>query len=431
MKKALFILNAAFLLTLFSVCSDAAGVRDREVEVVGSGASREKAINDALVQAVGQVTGIHLSAEDVANLCLDVRSRESGDDDNSAHETEMSLGEEHTRQTQAKMRGTVKRYTILDEEPSSVTEGHVDVRMSVVVSYYETDQQTHRKRIAVLPFRMPEGNRTEGEERLALEINQALTNYLTQTRNFSVLDRAYLAEKNKEFNLLQGDDIRIEERARVGNTLGTDYILVGSLTAFTADISQERVPYVHELRRTATGRTSLAWRLIDAPTGQIAASGSHDEKFRQPVRAEDDLDWLAHLARSAGEEIGRKIVDVIYPIMPVRYQPGAEDTPGMLTLARGGDALTPGQRFQLVQYGEVMMDPYTNEPLAREEIPVGEVEIVDVAPKISHAKVLSCTVDLNGLQPRQFILRPTPKAPPGTKADKPHTPRPKTMQPHW
>lgn len=422
MKKMLFALAAA-LLVLLPVRVDAAGVRDREVEVTGSAATREKAINDGLVQAVGQVTGLQLTAEDATSLRLDVDSRESGDEGGFSRETHATLGEESARQTHARMRGTVKSYTILSEEPSRVTEGFVDVHMSVVVSYFETDPQTQRKRIAVLPFRMLERNRAE--ERFVMQLNHTLANYLTQTRNFAVLDRDYLAEKHAEFDLLQGDDIRTEERARVGNTLGTDYILVGSLTAFTADVSSEKVPYVNEERLVVSGRASLAWRLVDAPTGQIAASGTHDEKFRRTVRAKDDLDWLALLARPAGEEIGRKIVDVIYPIMVMAQQSG------VLTLARGGDALKVGQRFELVRYGEVLMDPYTNEALAREEIRVGEVEIVDVAPKISHAKVLRCDVDLNGLQPRQFILRPAPASQPGAETGKSGKPRPKTMQPKW
>ncbi len=423
MKKVLFVLGAALLLALAPFHADAAGVREREVEVTGSGATREKAVNDGLMQAVAQVTGLQLSAEDVTRLRLDVDSRESGDEGAFSRETHATFGEESTRQTHARMRGTVKSYVILSEEPSRVTEGYVDVRMSVVVSYFEADVQTQRKRIAVLPFRELDHSRIQ--KLFVVQLNQALTNYFTQTRNFAVLDRDYLAEKHAEFDLLQGDDIRTEERARVGNTLGTDYILVGSLTAFTANVSREKVPYVNEERFVVSGKAALAWRLVDAPTGQIAASGTHDEAFRQVLRSEAELDWLALLARPAGEEIGRKIVDVIYPIAVLSHQGGT------LTLARGGDALAAGERFQLVRYGEVLMDPYTNEPLAREETCVGEVEIVDVAPKLSHARVLRCDVDLNGLEPRQFVLRPMPKAASGTGADKSGKLRPKTMQPKW
>ena len=111
-------------------------------------------------------------------------------------------------------------------------------------------------------------------------------------------------------------------------------------------------------------------------------------------------------------------IDIIYPIAVMAHNSGE------LTIARGGDAIRIGDRYQLVKYGEVMVDPYTKEALAREETPVGTVEITYVAPKISHAKVLNCTADLQGLKPREYILRPMPQVKNVKKA-------PATMTPNW
>ena len=416
MKNILF----TILLGLSMICHDgiamAEGVKEKDVEVLGHGTTREEAIKDGLSQAVGQVLGVSLSAQDISSKVLEANSQELSSDALTARETQIHLKDETRKRINTKSEGNIKSYTVLSEELSPLNDGSVNVRLLVTVSYFEAGQQTQRKRMAVLPFRPLTESR---EEALFLvQLNQAVTDYITQTRNFAVVDRQYLQEKFAEFNLLQGDDVRPEERARIGSTIGTDYILVGSDTSFTATVQQKKVPYVNETRLVASGRASLAWRLIHAPTGQIVASGVQDEKFSQTMRDAEDFDWLARLSRPAGEKIGRKIVDIIYPAAVVACQNG------IITIARGGDTMKTGQRFYLIKYCEGIMDPYTGEPLAREEIRVGEVEIIDVSPKLSHAKVIRTSVELSGLEPRQYILRPLQEQP-----KKPS--RPATMTPKW
>lgn len=394
----------------------AEGVKEKEVEVLGHGTTREEAIKDGLSQAIGQVLGVSLSAQDISSKVLEASTQEISSNTVTARETQVQMQDESKKHISTKSEGNIKNYTVLSEELSPLNDGSIDVRLRVTVSYFEAGQQTQRKRIAVFPFRTLTGS--QEEELFLVQVNQSITDYITQTRNFAVLDRQYLQEKFSEFNLLQGDDVRPEERARVGSTIGTDYIIVGSDTAFTATMQQKKVPYVNETRLIASGRIALAWRLIHAPTGQIVASGVQDEKFSQTIREDEDLDWLARLARPAGEKIGRKIVDIIYPAAVVAYRNG------IITIARGGDTMKAGQGYHLIQYGEGIIDPYTGEPLAREEIRVGKVEIIDVSPKLSHARVVHASVDLNGLEPRQYILRPIQEIP--QKPD-----RPKTMTPKW
>ena len=78
---------------------------------------------------------------------------------------------------------------------------------------------------------------------------------------------------------------------------------------------------------------------------------------------------------------------------------------GILTLARGGDSIRVGQQYNLIQYGKVLMNPYTNEAIAKDEIVIGKVEIIDVAPKFSHAKILHSNVELTIVNTNQYIVR--------------------------
>ena len=131
------------------------------------------------------------------------------------------------------------------------------------------------------------------------------------------MDRDYLKDKYAEFELLQGDDVKAEERTRVGNSVGADYILVGSITNFNAKVKKEKVPYLNKEALMVTGISSISWRLINVPTGMIMASGVHDEKFEERINSEIDFDWIAKLARPAGEKIGTKISDITFPNISV------------------------------------------------------------------------------------------------------------------
>lgn len=419
MKK--FLLLLLFVLTAFIPVEQihAEGVVDKEVEVIGNGMTREDAINDGLAQALGQVLGLRMSSRNAAIRELNIHASEKTDVKDSSREEKVRLQDRTRKAVDSQVNGNIKSYQVLSENVSALGDGSIDVRMSVIVSRYEASPQTQRKRMAVMPFRQLKG--TDMERLFLVELAQSLTDFFTQTRNFAVLERQYLTEKHNEFSLLEGSDVPPAERARIGNTLGTDYMLVGAVTALEIIAGSKKIPYTNEVRNVVTGHVSLNWRLINAPTGQVMASGVHNEDLPQTpliYGKEDPRTIAAKLAHPAGEKIARKITDIIYPLAPIAFKNG------ILTIARGGDSMRIGQKYQLIKYGEVMMDPYTKEALAREEHPVGTVEITDVAPKLSHAKVLDCSVDLHGLQPREYILRPLAQPKTVKKA-------PATMTPNW
>ena len=60
---------------------------------------------------------------------------------------------------------------------------------------------------------------------------------LGQSKKFALIDRQYLKLTKAELKLIQGADFKLEELARLGNQVGTDYLIVGTLLA--ADESSE------------------------------------------------------------------------------------------------------------------------------------------------------------------------------------------------
>jgi hypothetical protein len=76
-------------------------------------------------------------------------------------------------------------------------------------------------------------------------------------------------------------------------------------------------------------------------------------------------------------------------------------------LAQGGNTLKAGQKMELIQYGEAIIDPYTNESLGKEEIQVGMVRVTTVQAKMAQAKIIKCSINLAAeFSPKNFIVRP-------------------------
>lgn len=397
----------------------AAGVQEKTVEAKGSASNRDLAIKNALIEALGKVTGVYVDATQINSVAALSVSEDTKENGELTSKQENALVDQQQNDIASQVNGHIKSYSIINEQASTINPGYVDVTISAVISYYEAEKAVERKKIAVMPFR-PLSDNNPNEMQFIEELNQGTVSFLTQTRNFAILDRNYLQEKHQEFDLLLGDDVKGEERARIGNTVGTDYILVGSVTNFNATAKAEKVPYVNEEVLIVRGNASISWRLINAPTGMIMASSEHDETFKERVNSETDLDWIAKLARPAGEKIGAKISDIIYPILVVA------NNNGILTLARGGDSIKVGQKFNLVKYGNIIKDPYTNEAIGRDELKIGTVEITDVTPKLSHAKILQSDTEITTVNTREYIVRPIQ----GQVNEKKKEPV-KTMKPKW
>ena len=293
--------------------------------------------------------------------------------------------------TATETNGSVKSYEVLDAKEDA--QGRWQVKISADVSVYESDASNNRRRIAFVPFRMPE-------------------DYVTSTRHFSVVDRTYDGERLVEFLRLLLPDVGRDERARIGNSSGTDYLVVGDILSFDSKESTVIVPYTKEKITKSETNATISWRVLEAATGQVLASGTIKKAY--PSK---DVD----VARQIGEEIGEKITDIIYPIVALDYNNGR------ISLAQGGSSMKVGRVYQLNRYGKVQTDPYTHEPMAREEIPVGKVRIVSVSPKISYAEVVDCRVDLTGMGPKEYVLRALPEESGSRGARKVR----KTMTPNW
>ena len=400
----------ALLLALFAPNAYAGGVKVKTVEAQGVGETREEAVKAALAEAVARVAGLKLSARDQVRRV----SRQSVHSTDKSETFTAESEDKLQREVQTSSSGTVRSYQVIEvvPEPNSPL---LRATLSVDVNYFELGRETERLRIAVLPFTAHSTVEVNQElDRMLFKLNQAVVSYLTGTRHFAVLDRNFEKERLGELASLLRPDVRLEERARIGNTLATDYIVTGVVTDFSYSDRVETVPYLNEKRRVTRGRIGIDWRVIEASTGQIVISDTVSQNMKSQA-------GFSEGGRSLGEVIGSKVTSQIYPLAAIAYENG------QFLLAQGATSLRVGDVYQLVRQGAIRHDPYTKEQIGRDEIPVGMVRISRVSPKMSYAEIIECKEDPSGMAPREYLLRPTEDANSARTAGK----KAKRMVPKW
>ncbi len=78
-------------------------------------------------------------------------------------------------------------------------------------------------------------------------------------------------------------------------------------------------------------------------------------------------------------------------LFPIRIEHIAN---GVFYLGQGGETVHEGARYHLIKQGEAIIDSYTHEVLGREQTEIGELEVFDVQPRFSKAKLIGKPIEI-------------------------------------
>lgn len=412
---------------LFAVCISALSVsfnalsEMEEVNIVvqGNGNSKELAIENALTKAISQVNGFDLNIQTQGDLLHNQKQAQDIIPDNLDMSTNITADEisSHNIEIIKKIEGSVDKYGVrknfnyessgiiktwkVISESQSFSRDAWTIELEVVISRvkeFQLSEESNRKRIAVTEFR-------SNNQSFSNYIRDSLSLFLTQSRKFSVFDREFSAEQNQELSLYQTESFRDGEIARVGNRLGVDYIIVGKIL----ELSEEQNTNL-KLKTINTKfdnpkvkvKIDLSYKVLDVATSQLIYAGTIKKSFNKNKNT-SDLD----ISRDIGSNIGNDILNAIYPIRIVDL------TDDIATLAQGGNTLLVGEKYNLIQLGKKIQDPYTKENLGSIETNVGLVEIISIQNGISTAKIINSVK--SDPDPASLILRPIKDNPPKEK----------------
>lgn len=386
----------AFIAITVVFCSLAFAEDTIVKEVQGQGPSKDDAIKNGLFQAVAQVKGIKVGSGDYSfgyrSASADINRTNTG---KTVGFDAVSVQTSGTLQT-TDIAGLVKTYEVIGEK--KLDDGTYQVTLTVWV-YNRVADKTSRTRFAVMPLRPEERlysfiNLTVPGEQLADKLAQKITTLLTQTNKFAVLDRQHIQEYLNEQGVLFLT-APIEEQAGIGQVLGADYMLVGTITEANLRIR-------HSTSEAAAGVNFKEYRADFAFDYRVIVASSRQVKFSDSVRLRletddvkqlvtkwepPDLDYrelVDNLVAKAAAEVVNKLSDRMNP-----PRIASIEADGKVIIDQGGDRFITGTLLDVFKADKKIADADTNEIIGSTETLVATIRIDKVAPVLSYCSVVS------------------------------------------
>ena len=392
------------LLVVALVCPKAFSAAKTIVrQTKGQGISREEAIQKALYEAVAQAKGVAVSS---GRSELDFRSGGVGivpkDTGRTIEFDGVSVQtEDSTRLTDIK--GWVKSYEVIDER--KLDDRTYEVTIKAWVYDYEDPEQTNRLKLAIMPIQTlydsyQFGDFVPSAVEMSIKLSQQLSAAITQTNKFAVLDREYIDEFAQNRNILISDDSPIEEKARLGQVLGADYMIVGTISNAGLRIKEKTSRAIGRPIREYEVDYVFDYRLIVAPTRQVKLADTVNISIKEDqdqVRVlvkrwrPDDLDYremVDNLTIKVANQVVDDIIDRLYPI-----RIASKNIQGQVVINQGGKRISKGSVLEVFIQGKEIIDFDTKESLGKTEILIATITIEKVTPTISYARLVKGDIE--------------------------------------
>ena len=410
MKKTILLILAAVGLASFGQKQQANSIQT----VVGSGRNSDyrMAVYEALVQAASQVQGVSLQDARDAFMDSSAQVKKTKTDNSDISEIRASL-----KQTvSAKTKGRVLSYRVTAEK--YLTEmglWFIELEAKVPGQYVVGLHPDNRRRMVVMPFRsltdkvnvfgqtVQAGTRCE-------EIAARLNEDLTQTRRFTMLDRAFDAETQAELSRLNLENASAGDFGRFQQLLVTDYMVIGTVKMYSSP-STSYNQWTGVTTQNDGPFLEVSYRVILVPTGQLKWAGTVIVPY-SACRGDSIDTTLSSGMSVAAQEVCHDIVNDIYPIRvtaKMTYE---------LVLNQGGKNVRAGEMFDVFRQGEAIVDVTLGETLGAPEEKIATIQVTRSDPKMSYAVVAEGTpldqIPIGAVVRRPRPLPGAPAAPVGT-----------------
>ena len=141
----------------------------------------------------------------------------------------------------------------------------------------------------------------------------------------------WMVKTKAELNLIQGADFKLEELARLGNQVGADYLIVGTLLVADESLKTMTMKTTGKVFRSKISDVRVSVRVIDVATSQIVYAGEPSFSGKHPI--ETAIDYVSKV-------VGAGIVNTFHPnLMPLPKQPESKKTSVKQVETFGSNAL--------------------------------------------------------------------------------------------
>ena len=426
MKKIFEKIIFSFFLLVILSSNSLSEIIFKEVTVSGIGQSYEEALNNAFAEAISLVNGKNVQTKTIIQVMSGgsvpeevAEDEEKGgflvdllSDLNQLQETEETKKKKKDKKKDKKIsdkvkysqkylkelidetKGGIKSYKIINKEINA--NGWHLIEVSAEVAFFNLPKEAMRVRMAAFPFRLYE---IEGDYgRFQRLLDQNINDYFVQTKKFTMLDRSFIEEVAKEQQIILDGKAPAIEMAKIGNEISADFILVGSVENFNINEKVTKILTSDQEIRRNEASIYMSYRLIDVATKQINYSNTIQYKIQLSQNSEKpDTEIISKISKILGEEI----LFSIYPVLVEKV------VNGEIYLGQGGSQFTKGEKYEIFQKGEKIIDSYTNEVIGNVETSIGLIEIVSVSSGYTKAKMFSEENNLPKIiHQGKYIVRP-------------------------
>ena len=426
MKKIFEKIIFSFFLLVILSSNSLSEIIFKEVTVSGIGQSYEEALNNAFAEAISLVNGKNVQTKTIIQVMSGgsvpeevAEDEEKGgflvdllSDLNQLKETEktkkkkkdkkedkknsdkVKYSQKYLKELIDETKGGIKSYKIINKEINA--SGWHLIEVSAEVAFFNLPKEAMRVRMAAFPFRLYE---IEGDYgRFQRLLDQNINDYFVQTKKFTMLDRSFIEEVAKEQQTILDGKAPAIEMAKIGNEISADFILVGSVENFNINEKVTKILSSDQEIRRNEASIYMSYRLIDVATKQINYSNTIQYKIQLSQNSEKpDTEIISKISKILGEEI----LFSIYPVLVEKV------VNGEIYLGQGGSQFTKGEKYEIFQKGEKIIDSYTNEVIGNVETSIGLIEIVSVSSGYTKAKMFSEENNLPKIiHQGKYIVRP-------------------------
>lgn len=334
----------------------------------GVGLTREEAINNAIIEAVGKMGGVNINSLRKSNSSV------------FSNGLDTTIQDHYSEQISKATKGRVDSYEInsIEQDENGKYMANVTIFKTTTTKKYQAPGLSADNRRSISVFDSTPDPTKRG---IGAALQQKIITNLLQSRKFNVLDRDSNGYYEMEKALIQSGNAAKDEIYKLKNVLGTDYILLFSISALDGKQKTSNL----------TGKSKMEvevvidYRVLLFATRQIKFANTLSTKV---ALKDDSLSTNEQVLGQIARQISNDILNAIYPLKVA----GVEN--GEIIFSQ---SLNQGDVYECFSLGKAIKDSYTKETTGRIETKSGSMEVTRSTPKLSYAKITEGSVKVGDI----------------------------------
>ncbi len=380
-----------FLFLILSFCLIlAAGEGTRVVktlQVSGYGATKNSAIQNALIEAVKQKNGAYIQSVKGVFSSYSQNSLSVGDKNINA----TSINDKMVQQIKIATHGFIDNYQI-DDIIKHDSDYEAVISVHTVEYRAPGNSANMRRKIVIVPsytenLAFDILGRLKSDMSVSYNLTQEMTNSLTQTRKFAVLDRSNKSAYANETKFILSPNAGKDEILKLGQALGTDYLVVSTIKEFKITDKKVMIKSIGKTIDHIEAYARVNYQILTMSTRQIKWSNTIDFNFQPKGKNRQQIFY--GVLKKISASLTKDVIDNIYPLR-------------ISQISTNGDAIIAqstklGTIYNVYALGDKLFDPYTKEFLGYDEVLTGKIKIVRSLAKVSYGEVIEGHIQRNSI----------------------------------